>query len=167
LDTVKSKFIDFIFKNGRHKWSLKEDTPNMVTFTRPCGAEFMCSLTQVLIGNSKSTPLQIDTSANFLKTPRGVKIYISKFDAWTQMPFGQINHQDMLSDSAVKTFQEQLNNFAKNTVFEAVTEANVVEKDNQDGLLMKRMRELNQMRDEKMITQDEFDTLRAKLLNSQ
>jgi len=149
---------------GTYKWSIKEDTPNMFTLTRPCGTAFFCSMTQVLIGNSRSTLLQIDLSTNFIKTQNGVKIIVSKLEAWTQMPFGQINRQDMMGANEIKTFQAQLDSFANNNTFSSPLAPPLVEPSSSDNMLTNKLRELNQMKDEKLITQEEFNIMRAKLL---
>ena len=168
IEEVKSKYIEKVLSNGSGQWSLKEETPSTVTLTRPCGTAFSCSLTQVLIGNSRSTLLQIDFSTSFFKSPNGVKIVVSKLEAWTQMPGGQINRKNMMGADDSKVLQKELDSFARNNQFalspphpKPPLEPEISSIENS---VSKKLKDLMQLRDEKLISEEEYNKLRAKVL---
>ena len=54
---------------------------------------------QALIGNSYSTPPQMEISFSWIKTNNGSKVLVSRYDMSTQMAFGQINRQTLLGNN--------------------------------------------------------------------
>jgi hypothetical protein len=168
LEEVKSKYIEKVLSNGSGQWSLKEETSSTVTLTRPCGTGFSCSFTQLMIGNSRSTLLQIDLSASFFKTSNGVKIVVSKLEAWTQMPGGQINRTNMMGADDTKVLQKELDSFASSNQFAISPPPPQLqlqpEPSSSETSLSKKLKDLIQLRDEKLISEEEYNRLRAKVL---
>ena len=110
IDVVKSKLI-YRLSTANPSWAIKTQSSNTLIFTRPCGAAFSCSLTQALIGNSYSTPLQLDLSFTLIEDAENVKVLAMGYDAWTQMPGGQVNTQSVFNGNK-KVLQQSLDDFA-------------------------------------------------------
>ncbi len=112
LEDVKSKLI-YRLSTSTPSWSIKSQASNSLTVTRPCGTSFSCTMMQALIGNSYSTMLQMDLNFVFIEDGSNVKVVVTSYDAWTQMPGGQINTQSVFAGNK-KALQDSLNDFATN-----------------------------------------------------
>jgi hypothetical protein len=80
-------------------WVITNDSKYSTTMTKPCGDGFGCIMGQALIGNSYSTPPQMEVSISWIETYNGNKVMVSRYDLSTQMAFGQVNRQTLLGNN--------------------------------------------------------------------
>ena len=80
-------------------WVITNDSNYSTTMTKPCGDGFGCIMGQALIGNSYSTPPQMEISISWIETYNGNKVMVSRYDLSTQMAFGQVNRQTLLGNN--------------------------------------------------------------------
>lgn len=116
LDTVRSKLL-LRLSTAENPWILKSESPSSLLVTKPCGSNFGCSLLQLTVGNSYSTPVQFDLAFTLIKDEQNIKVIVSDLSYWSQMPGGQVNTERMSRKSAswaqirksLANFEEQMN----------------------------------------------------------
>jgi len=96
IEIIKDEVIRIFVEDA---WVITNDSKYSTTMTKPCGDGFGCIMGQALIGNSYSTPPQMEISFSWIKTNNGSKVLVSRYDMSTQMAFGQINRQTLLGNN--------------------------------------------------------------------
>ena len=96
LEIIKDAVIGVFAADA---WVITNDSNYSTTMTKPCGDGFGCIMGQALIGNSYSTPPQMEISISWIETYNGNKVMVSRYDLSTQMAFGQVNRQTLLGNN--------------------------------------------------------------------
>ena len=111
VQAVKEAFIVSILTSKNFNWTIKADTANSVTMTRPCGSSFFCTFNQVIMGNSSATAPEMEITTSFVKIGDKVLVIISRAILSSQMPGGQVNSMDLDTENNVRGHQDSLNIF--------------------------------------------------------
>lgn len=103
LDTVKPQMISGYQEGG---WVVVSDTEFSTSFSRPCGPSLGCAVGQALIGNQYSTAPNLEITLSWIRRGDQSKVIMSDFSLSTQMAFGQINRQSLLTNN--ETFNREV-----------------------------------------------------------
>jgi hypothetical protein len=101
LDDIKSLLISRLQENN---WVLVSDSKFMSSFTSSCLDQydaFRCSVGQALIGNSYSTTPVLEMTLSWTEYEDKVRVMVTGVNMSTQMAFGQVNRQNLLTGSAM------------------------------------------------------------------